>query len=288
MYRNHKQEFIERSIKLWGEGVYLYDKVDINHSKDRVTLTCIRHDETFVIRADNHLGKTKAYIGCSLCIEERRKLSKENEKPIREALKLKTQKRNEKRKLLSQEIQGYNNYIRFVELLQNVKRRSIAIHGDVFDFSLVDVKGRYRKFDLICKKCGKTFKTCKNTLIKEKCGCPYCAVNSKLEKRCETFFTEHSIEYIKQYTFEPCRFTKALCRFDFYLPKFNMIIETHGQQHFKFVEYFHRTESEFIRRCNVDKFKAKCAVDCGYWWVVIRYDANVEWLLRKLLIENTQ
>ena len=63
------------------------------------------------------------------------------------------------------------------------------------------------------------------------CGC---LGNSVGEKFIENILKENNIEYIKEYTNQTCRFedTNALARFDFYLPKYNRLIEFDGEYHY--------------------------------------------------------
>lgn len=66
------------------------------------------------------------------------------------------------------------------------------------------------------------------------CGC----IASKGEIKIENILQQNKIHYVKQKTFESCRFpeTNALAKFDFYLPDFHMLIEYDGRQHFYYQE----------------------------------------------------
>ena len=63
------------------------------------------------------------------------------------------------------------------------------------------------------------------------CGC----LSSKGEYSIIQFLQKNNIEFETQKTFNDCRFpdTKALAKFDFYLPQYNICIEFDGIQHFK-------------------------------------------------------
>ena len=102
------------------------------------------------------------------------------------------------------------------------------VHGGRYDYS---------KSDYITSKT-KTIITCPihgDFLMKPNChlngkGCPDCA-NSKGEDAIIQFLTKNNIGFIKQATFPGCR-SKALLRFDFYLPAHNTCIEFDGYWHF--------------------------------------------------------
>lgn len=67
-------------------------------------------------------------------------------------------------------------------------------------------------------------------------GCPLC-LSSNGESRIKTILEEWGIEYESQKTFENCKSVKKL-RFDIFLPKYNVLIEYDGVQHFKPIKFF--------------------------------------------------
>lgn len=77
------------------------------------------------------------------------------------------------------------------------------------------------------------------------CKCPYC--NGSLgEQLISLFLDELKINYIREKTFEECRNIKTghLLKFDFFLPDYNICIEYQGQQHYKPIMYFSRSNSD--------------------------------------------
>lgn len=64
-------------------------------------------------------------------------------------------------------------------------------------------------------------------------------------------------------------------RYDYYLPDMNLIVEIHGEQHYKPV-YFGgdrgATNNNYIRRVIVDNKKAMAAIKAGYLFIVFKYD----------------
>lgn len=68
-------------------------------------------------------------------------------------------------------------------------------------------------------------------------GCPLCSNISNGEKRIKSILNEMKIYYDSQKTFDDCRYEQRL-RFDFYIPKYKLLIEYDGIQHFKSINFF--------------------------------------------------
>jgi len=89
--------------------------------------------------------------------------------------------------------------------------------------------------DLKCLECNTEFSPEPNAVLRLS-GCPACAY-SKGENEIEVFLKEKGIAYEPQKRFEGC-FHKRQLLFDFYLPELNIIIEYHGAQHYRPIEFF--------------------------------------------------
>ena len=66
--------------------------------------------------------------------------------------------------------------------------------------------------------------------------CPICK-SSKGEVKLEKLFNQYNIKYIRQYSFKELitnTSRKTRLRFDFYLPKYDLLIEYQGRQHYKY------------------------------------------------------
>lgn len=59
--------------------------------------------------------------------------------------------------------------------------------------------------------------------------------------------------------------------YDGFFPSRNLIIEAHGDQHFFFIEAWHRTYEEFERLRELDRFKLRRAQELGFAVKVVRY-----------------
>jgi len=84
------------------------------------------------------------------------------------------------------------------------------IHGDKYDYSLVNYINTRTKVMIKCNDCGYIFPQSPDSL---------------------------RIKYLREHTFDNCRYKYKL-PFDFYLPILNMCIEYDGLQHYKPIDYF--------------------------------------------------
>ncbi|MFN7656407.1 MAG: hypothetical protein ACK5OW_01300, partial [bacterium] len=111
---------------------------------------------------------------------------------------------------------------------------STKIHGDKYDYSLVDYRGGKIKVKIICSKHGIFGQKPSDHLNGS--GCHICNT-SKGELNIKKFLDENHVYYIQQYKFPDCKYINPL-PFDFYLPHLNMCIEYDGIQHFEPIEFF--------------------------------------------------
>ena len=115
-------------------------------------------------------------------------------------------------------------------------------------------------------------------------GCPTCA-KSKGEKRVYDFLSKNKMDFEKQYEIvnENLFCLQKRFKVDFYLPKYNTIIEYNGIQHYKETDYFHHKDFEQQKErdmalrqyCKEHKIKL---IEIPYW----DYD-NIETILKKEL-----
>jgi hypothetical protein len=105
------------------------------------------------------------------------------------------------------------------------------VHGDRYDYSLVDYKNGNIDVKIICKEHG-IFEQWPQTHCKDH-GCPKCK-ETKGERRVRQYLEKQNIEYNPQKYLEGCINPKSKRRlyFDFYIPKHNLCIEFDGSHHF--------------------------------------------------------
>ena len=115
-----------------------------------------------------------------------------------------------------------------------------------------------------CVRCGCVWKTTPNALLNEK-GCPQCGTYlSKGEEKCSKYFDSHNVEYVKQKIFDDLVGSKGKpLRFDFFLPKYNVLIEYQGEQHERAVDFFGGQE-KFEIQVYYDNLKRNFAKEHRY------------------------
>lgn len=160
-------------------------------------------------------------------------------------------------------------------------RRSKEIHGDIFDYSLLECNGNKNNIKLIY-----------NGVIYEQCVSDHLSghlpmnINiisnsSKGEKNVMKFLENNNIKYIREYKFKDCKNINYL-RFDFYLPDYNLLIEYDGRQHFESVDLFGGREG-FERRKLNDEIKNKYCIKNGIHLLRISHSENVDFKLNHFL-----
>lgn len=139
VYRYSKEEFFEIANKKYD---YKYEYYTDNYTKkrDRIKIKCKIHNIIFEQEATGHL----LYEGCPECLDGKRK-------------DIFFQKRNTK---------------------EDIIERFNSIHGNKYDYSLVDYNGLQEKIKIICKEHGIFEQTPTNHLKKK--GCMKCSGYEKL------------------------------------------------------------------------------------------------------------
>lgn len=81
----------------------------------------------------------------------------------------------------------------------------------------------------------------------------------------------------EEITLTGCKGSSGTLRADFFIPELPLLIEIHGEQHYKFVKHFHKSEIEFSLAQKNDTIKKEwCALnDIGY--VELPFNKIKEW-----------
>lgn len=109
------------------------------------------------------------------------------------------------------------------------------IHGDKYDYSKTEYIDCNTRVCITCPKHGEFWQLPPDHIC-NKSGCPKCN-RSKGENLIDKILTDTGINYINQYELPLTQsFNKIFV--DFYLPKYNTIIEYNGIQHYQPVEFF--------------------------------------------------
>ena len=161
------------------------------------------------------------------------------------------------------------------------------MHGDKYDYSLVEYKGAWNKVKI---KCNKIFEM-RARLHLDGQNCPNCYPKSKGENEIKNLLIKYNIEYVSEQRFKECR-DKKLLPFDFYLPKYNVCIEYQGPQHYLegFNFYLFKTKNNqlmakqlFEKQLKHDQIKRDYCKEHNILLYEITYKDNIEQKLNELL-----
>jgi len=130
--------------------------------------------------------------------------------------------------------------------------------------------------------CGHEWRPNPTDLIGKFHGCPKCA-SSKGNQKIDSILSKKKINFIREQRFESCSY-KIPLPFDFYLPKFDALIEFDGAQHFKVVEYWGGEEG-LQERILKDEIKNEWCHMNSKRLYRIRFDQDVTSRMREILKE---
>lgn len=155
------------------------------------------------------------------------------------------------------------------------------IHKDKFDYSKVLFENVDKKVEIICKEHGSFYQNIYKHLNGQ--GCRFCESPSKGEDYIKMWLDDLKINYIRQHSFETCKYVNKLS-FDFYLPDYNSCIEFDGKQHFKPVKYF-GGEKAFKLNKKRDSVKNKWCLDNNIGLIRIKYNEinKIKYILKEKL-----
>lgn len=302
------ESFIEKAKLIHG-NVYDYSKTIYLSYTKKVEVYCTHCKKYFFVTPANHLCKR----GCPYCKKIR--LSEKNRKSqdafINEAIKLHGNKYDYSEvvyvnnrtpvkikckkcgkyflSIPSNHLAGKgckkcatsNTSLKLRLSLENFLKRAKMIHGDMYDYSEVELDGVEKPVKIFCKKH-------KIIFYQSPChhyngsGCPMCNIPSIGEKHIAKYLTENKIKFVQQKTFKECK-DKALLKFDFYLPGSNTCIEYQGKQHYEIVDKFGGKEAFKIRKKH-DNIKRKYCKKHNVVLVEIKYTDNIKEKLKKFKI----
>lgn len=101
-----------------------------------------------------------------------------------------------------------------------------------------------------------SFLSCLNVMVSPEIFCSVCSGNKSYgEFIIEKFLIKNKVKYVRQKTFNQCRYVNLL-RFDFYLPEKNICVEYQGIQHYKENAFF-GGEDELSTLKKKDRIKRK-------------------------------
>ena len=81
---------------------------------------------------------------------------------------------------------------------------------------------------------------------------------SKIEEKFTQIFISAGVQYIREKTYPQLK--DGFLRYDFYLPKFGVLIEVDSMLHFKQIPKFHKTKQDFLHAQQNDRLKNSFAL----------------------------
>ena len=113
-------------------------------------------------------------------------------------------------------------------------------------------------------------------------GCPYCK-NIRGENKIASCLNNLSIDFEQQKKYDNLYGNKRQLSYDFYLPKYNMLIEYQGEQHDRAIDYF-GGEKQFRKQKEYDKLKKEYAENNNIKLLIIWYYDynNIEDIINKI------
>jgi len=292
--------FIEKAIKIHNDR-YDYSLVEYKSAKTKIKIICKKHG-VFEQTPSNHLsGK-----GCRFCAKNVKYTNEEilkmfkgmhGDKYSYSDMKYENMFKKVKIECFTHKLfeQTPKNHLMGKGCPKCVGKqlnreetiaRLIEIHGNIYDYSEVDVRKAKDKIKILCKKHGAFLQSL--DCHKRGQGCPNCK-KSKAVNLIKIFLEENKFDYKTEFTFNNCRNPKTnkLLPFDFYIPTKNICIEYDGEQHFKPMRFSRNNQKELEEIQYRDEIKNSFCKN--YKIKLIRLDFNnfsrIESLLTSYLFD---
>ena len=283
-YALTSEEFSTKA-KVTHDGKYDYSKVDYRNTKSKVEIVCPEHGSFWQTACDHLAGR-----GCPTCA--RSFVGEKNRSTLAEFLT--------KSNAIHGDRYDYSNanYVDSVTKIQiscsihgpfwqtpnahllgqgcpvcggRVKltteqfvTNAEVVHGDTYDYSETDYVTAKDPVKIICRIHGEFWQTPNNHTQGQ--GCPTCSA-SKGELVISKVLRGKDIKYVQEYSLPE---TSDRYRYDFYLPELGLLIEYHGVQHYKPIEFFGGEDQ--LRATQLrDKIKRSVAKALGYQYLEIGY-----------------
>ena len=167
--------------------------------------------------------------------------------------------------------------VKFKKTKEVFIKESKEVHGNKYDYSLVEYNNNRTKVKIICPIHGLFEQTPHHHI--NGFGCRSCR-ESNGERIISKILDNKNINYIREKTFDKCKYKQKL-HFDFYLPQQNICIEFDGKQHYKTNEFF-GGEKGLIELQKKDKIKNEYCKNNKIQLIRIRYDEKIESYLEKI------
>nr|QQV29495.1 hypothetical protein K-LCC10_0240 [Kaumoebavirus] len=153
---------------------------------------------------------------------------------------------------------------------QEIIEMSRERHGGTYEYREESITTTSKKMTVVCKQHGDFYQT-PSDHIHGGYGCPSCKTKNeaKIKKIMETMFEESFPK--GRYDFLYWETTNKNLELDGYCEELGIAFEYNGQQHYKFVEMWHKTEDKLEDQKARDRFREKKCQEEGISLVVIPY-----------------
>ena len=151
--------------------------------------------------------------------------------------------------------------------------KSTLIHDGLYNYDNVIYKNSDTDVKILCKVHGEFLQKPRHHLRGN--GCKLCGYLSKGEMKIKNILDINKIKYIQQYGFDDLRFKNPL-KFDFGVidndNNLLYLIEYNGIQHYKYIDFLHRSEENFESHKSKDKIKVEYCIKNEIKLIIIKYD----------------
>jgi hypothetical protein len=76
---------------------------------------------------------------------------------------------------------------------------------------------------------------------------------------------------------EEVRIPGTILYLDFFIPLLDLAVEVHGEQHYKYIPFFHETKLEYYKSLKRDSDKIKFCEINNIRIVILKYDERENW-----------
>jgi len=158
----------------------------------------------------------------------------------------------------------------FLKMQNKFINEANEIYNNFYDYSEVEYKNSFTPVKILCPTHGAFYKRPADHVYKHKLqGCPFCTAElnkSSHEEKVYQLLTKKGIPFIFNY-YEKSNVYLKNKPFDFYISKYNLLIEVDGDQHRK--RSWNQPEKDFQTRLKTDNKKRSTAKEMGYEVLVL-------------------
>ncbi len=283
MVRLTNQQFIDKAKSVHGDK-YSYFKTEFKALKMNITITCPIHGD-FEQRSDVHINGS----GCHDCFSDSRKsnmiefIEKAREVHGDKYDYSKINYINKETKIIiicpvhgsfqqrpGSHLSGSGcnkcGEDRTRLLQDEFITKAKLVHNNRYNYDKVNYINTKTSVTIICPIHGE-FEQIPNRHLAG-AGCFICKA-SKGELAIKAILDKHNIEHVQEY-----RIPEVIARlsYDFYIPKYSLLIEFHGKQHYEYIPHFHyNDEDNFLKQKNRDDMIRSNASQFKYRYLEFNY-----------------